>query len=140
MTSKYLLTLFLAGLCSLDAPAQGVPDDAVARSVDQEYPSLLELYKHIHAHPELSLHEKQTAARIAEELRKTGFEVTTGVGGNGVVGVLRNGPGPTVLLRTELDALPVKEQTGLPYASTATTKNAAGVQRKSRSACFGSAQ
>jgi hippurate hydrolase len=135
MTSKYLLTLFLAGLCSLDAPAQGVPDDAVARSVDQEYPSLLELYKHLHAHPELSLHEKQTAARIAEELRKTGFEVTTGVGGNGVVGVLRNGPGPTVLLRTELDGLPVKEETGLPYASTATTKSDAGTEVPVMHAC-----
>ena len=135
MKSKCLLTLFLAGWCSINAPAQVVPDDAVARSIDREYPSLLELYKHIHAHPELSLHEKATAARIAEELRQAGFEVTTGVGGNGVVGVLRNGPGPTVLLRTELDALPIKEETGLPYASTATTQNGAGVQVPLMHAC-----
>lgn len=135
MRPKYFLTLFLAGWCSIIAPAQVVPDDAVARSVDQEYPSLLELYKHIHTHPELSLHEKETAARIATELRKAGFDVTTGVGGNGVVGVLRNGPGPTVLLRTELDALPVKEETGLPYASTATTKNDVGVEVPVMHAC-----
>ena len=135
MRPKYFLTLFLAGWCSINAPAQVVPDDAVARSVDHEYPSLLELYKHIHAHPELSLHEKATAARIAEELRKAGFDVTTGVGGNGVVGVLRNGPGPTVLLRTEMDALPVKEETGLPYASTATTKNDVGVEVPVMHAC-----
>src|SRR5271165_3259400 len=89
MRTKYFLTLFLAGWCSINAAAQVVPDDAVARSVDKEYPSLLELYKHIHAHPELSMHEKETAARIGEELRQAGFDVTTGVGGNGVVGVLR---------------------------------------------------
>jgi hippurate hydrolase len=81
------------------------------------------------------LHEKETAARIAEELRKAGLEVTTGVGGNGVVGVLRNGPGPTVLLRTELDALPVKEETGLPYASTATTRNDDGMEVPVMHAC-----
>lgn len=135
MKPKSLLTLLLAGCCFLNAPAQGVPNDAVLQGVDQEYPSLLELYKHIHAHPELSLHEKETAARISEELRKAGFEVTTGVGGHGVVGVFRNGPGPTVLLRTELDGLPVKEETGLPYASTATTKNAAGVEVPLMHAC-----
>ncbi len=127
MKSKYLLTVFVVGWCSITALAQVRPDEAVAQIVDREYPSLLELYQHIHAHPELSMHEKATAVRIAEELRKAGFDVTTGVGGNGVVGVLRNGPGPTVLLRTELDALPVKEETGLPYASTVTTKNDDGV-------------
>jgi hippurate hydrolase len=135
MKLKSLFTVFVSGWCSIAALAQVRPDDAVAQSVNHEYPSLLELYKHIHAHPELSMHEKDTAARIGKELRKAGFDVTTGVGGSGVVGVLRNGPGPTVLLRTELDALPVKEETGLPYASTATTRNDVGVEVPVMHAC-----
>ena len=90
----------------------------------QEYPSLFELYKHLHSHPELSFQEVQSAARVADELRKAGCEVTTGIGKHGVVGVMRNGAGPTVLLRADMDALPVKEQTGLPYASTVTAKDA----------------
>jgi hippurate hydrolase len=79
--------------------------------------SLVTLYRHLHSHPELSLREKETAARIAQELRAVGAEVTERVGGHGVVGLLRNGEGPTILIRTDLDALPVTEQTGLVYAS-----------------------
>ena len=94
--------------------------------LDQMYPQLDALYLDLHKNPELAMKEQRTSARMAEELRKLGYEVTTGVGGTGVVGVLRNGKGPTVLLRTELDALPVEEKTGLPYASTATAVNAAG--------------
>jgi hippurate hydrolase len=86
-----------------------------------EYDYLDALYLHLHRNPEISLQEKDTAARIAQELRTAGFEVTENFGGYGVVGVLRNGEGPTLLIRTDLDALPVKEQTGVPYASTATT-------------------
>jgi len=82
---------------------------------------LVGLYKHLHAHPELSFQEVATAARVAEELKKAGAEVTTGVGKLGVVGVLRNGRGPTVLVRSDLDALPVTEATGLPHASKVTT-------------------
>ena len=82
---------------------------------------LVTLYRHLHSHPELSFRETETARRIAEELRKTGADVTTGVGKHGVVGVLKNGPGPTVLVRTDLDALPVVEETGLPYASKVKT-------------------
>lgn len=78
---------------------------------------LLALYKHLHAHPELSFQEERTAQRVAAELRAAGFEVTEGVGGFGLVGLLRNGPGPTLMLRTDLDGLPVVEKTGLPYAS-----------------------
>ena len=85
------------------------------------------LYKHLHAHPELSYKEVATASRIAEELRKAGAEVTEGVGKLGVVGVLRNGRGPTVLIRSDLDALPVTEATGLPYASKATAQGDDGV-------------
>jgi amidohydrolase len=84
------------------------------------------LYQHLHAHPELSYKEVETAKRLAEELRRAGAEVTTGVGDLGVVGVLRNGEGPTVLVRSDMDALPVVEQTGLPFASKVTTKDDAG--------------
>jgi amidohydrolase len=94
--------------------------------LEQIYPQLDALYIDLHKNPELSMKEQRTAARMAEELRKLGYEVTAGVGGTGVVGVLRNGKGPTVLLRTELDALPVEEKTGLPYASTATGVNPQG--------------
>jgi hippurate hydrolase len=79
---------------------------------------LEELYKDVHRHPELSMQEERTAGLASERLRKAGFEVTTGVGQTGVVGVLRNGDGPTVMLRADMDALPVQEQTGLDYAST----------------------
>ena len=94
--------------------------------LDQIYPQLDALYIDLHKNPELSMKEQRTSARMAEELRKLGYEVTAGVGGTGVVGVLSNGKGPTVLLRTELDALPVEEKTGLPYASNATGVNPQG--------------
>ncbi len=94
--------------------------------LDALYPSLDALYQDLHRNPELSNHEVKTAAKLAAHLRGLGYEVTEHVGGNGIVGVLKNGAGPTLLIRTELDALPVKEQTGLPYASTVATKNDAG--------------
>src|SRR5215472_17300870 len=94
--------------------------------LDSIYPQLDALYLALHKNPELSGQETKTAAKLAERLRKLGYEVTTGVGGNGVVGVLRNGNGPTVLLRTELDALPVEEKTSLPYASKVTAKDRTG--------------
>ncbi len=77
------------------------------------------LYRDIHAHPELAFQEERTAGLIADRLRDLGYDTTTGVGRTGVVGVLRNGAGPTVLLRADMDALPVQEKTGLGYASTA---------------------
>lgn len=83
-------------------------------------PDIQALYQDIHAHPELSMQETRTAGIAAERLRQSGYEVTTGVGGTGVVGVLRNGEGPTVMLRADMDALPIKEETGIPYASQAT--------------------
>ena len=87
---------------------------------------LLDLYRHLHAHPELSFKETKTAERIAEELRAAGADVTTGVGKLGIVGVMKNGPGKTVLVRSDLDALPVTEATGLPYSSKVTTKDDEG--------------
>ena len=97
-----LATLFL----SLFAHAEG------------ESTGLLDLYKYFHSHPELSFQEEQTSARVAQELQSAGFEVSTGIGGHGVVGLLENGEGPTLMLRMDTDGLPVVEQTGLPYAST----------------------
>lgn len=109
--------------------------ETVRSRVNREYPALLELYKHLHTNPELSFHEEKTAARVADELKRAGYEVTTGVGGHGVVAVLKNGSGPTVLVRSDLDGLPVKEQTGLPYASTVTTKDDAGREVSTMHAC-----
>jgi amidohydrolase len=101
----------------------------------RDYAHLAALYKHLHANPELSFHETKTAARVADELRSAGFAVTERVGTNGVVGVLENGPGPTVMLRTDLDALPVREQTGLEYASKATHRETNGVAISVMHAC-----
>ncbi|EDY17206.1 amidohydrolase [Chthoniobacter flavus Ellin428] len=101
----------------------------------KELPSLVALYKDLHAHPELSLHEEQTAARLAQELRAAGLDVTEKVGLHGIVGILKNGDGPVILVRTELDALPVKEKTGLPYASTIVTKDDAGSEAPVMHAC-----
>jgi len=84
---------------------------------DELLAKLAEIYRDIHANPELSMQEHRTAGIAASWLREQGFEVTEGVGGTGVVGLLRNGNGPTVLLRADMDALPIKERTGLPYAS-----------------------
>ena len=101
----------------------------------QELPSLVSLYQELHANPELSMHEVETAARMAKELRAAGFEVTEKVGGNGLVGVLRNGDGPVIMVRTDLDALPVKEQTGVPYASTKVVKDDLGREVNVMHAC-----
>jgi hippurate hydrolase len=98
----------------------------VRQMVDKQYPSLETLYTTLHKEPELSLAEEKTSKRLAEQWRSAGFEVTERVGGFGVVGVLRNGAGKTLLIRTDLDALPVKENTGAPYRSTAQATNSTG--------------
>jgi amidohydrolase len=97
-----------------------------AQDVEAVYPPIQATYVDLHEHPELSFHEVETARKMAEGLRKLGFEVTTGVGGTGVVGVLKNGSGPTVLIRTDMDALPVPEKTGLTYASKVVVKDDTG--------------
>src|SRR6266852_5942159 len=99
---------------------------AVPKEVQTVYPDAKALYLDIHQSPELSSHETQTAAKLASQLRSLGYEVTEHVGGTGIVAILRNGAGPTVMLRTELDALPVEEKTGLAYASKVRTKDDAG--------------
>src|SRR3954449_8191228 len=94
-----------------------------------------ELYREVHQHPELSHHENRTAGLVAERLRGAGYEVHERVGGTGVVGILRNGAGPTVLLRADMDALPVREATGLPYASRETSTDADGDEVPVMHAC-----
>src|SRR5437588_3318935 len=91
--------------------------EPVLKNLDRLIPDLEALYKDVHAHPELSMQETRTAGLAADRLRAAGYEVTTGVGKTGVGGLLRNGDGPTVMLRADMDALPVEEATGLPYAS-----------------------
>src|SRR6476646_5436837 len=85
-----------------------------------------QVYKDIHAHPELSFQETKTASLVASKLKELGYEVLEGVGRTGVIGILRNGEGKTVLARADMDALPVRENTGLPYASTVTAVDDAG--------------
>src|SRR6266403_366912 len=122
--------LWTSIFCSAVAFAQETPRSLA----DNELPSLLTIYKDIHTHPELSGHEERTASFIAKELRAAGCQVTEHLGkyeksdlkGYGVVGVMKNGDGPTVLVRTDMDALPVEEQTGLPYASKVVAKNDEG--------------
>src|SRR5215467_2230981 len=120
-------------LCTLCAPvlmAQSDLDQRVAKEID----SLVATYKHLHSNPELSTQEKESSALIATELRKLGYDVTDhfgtyeqpGLTGYGVVGVLKNGPGPTVYVRTDMDALPIVENTGLPFASHVKVKRADG--------------
>ncbi|WP_427853108.1 amidohydrolase [Stenotrophomonas acidaminiphila] len=92
----------------------------------QLQPRLVEIYQDLHQHPELSMQEQRTAGIAADHLQRLGYVVTRGVGGTGVVGLLRNGDGPTVMLRADMDALPMAEQTGLPYASTATATDGDG--------------
>jgi hippurate hydrolase len=99
---------------------------ALLRGLTGLLPEIEALYKDIHAHPELSMQETRTAGVAADRLKKAGYEVTTGVGTTGVVGLLRNGEGPTVMLRADMDALPIAESTGLPYASKVTAMDAEG--------------
>src|SRR5256885_8277152 len=122
--SRFALACLVALVPVLPSDATAGPPELAG--LDAAYPSLDALYLDLHRNPELSRHEEKTAAKLAARLRALGFEVTEHVGGHGIVGVLRNGKGPTVLVRTDMDALPVKEQTGLPYASTVVTKNDAG--------------
>jgi amidohydrolase len=98
----------------------------VLANLDSLLGDLESIYKDFHAHPELSMHENRTAQIAADRLRAADYEVTTGVGKTGVVGLLRNGDGPTIMLRADMDALPVKEATGLPYASNITTTDREG--------------
>ena len=112
-----------AALCAasvLPARAQidvGRLKTAIEGAVESYYPKLDALYKDLHAHPEIAFQEEKTAAKLAAEMRALGFDVTEKVGKTGLVAIYRNGDGPTIMVRTELDALPMEEKTGLAYAS-----------------------
>ena len=103
--------------------------------VETEIPYLKELYIDIHKNPEISLMEKETSIKLANELRKVGFEVEENFGGYGIVGILKNGEGPTILYRTDMDALPMEEKTGLPYSSKIITKNVDGTDVGTMHSC-----
>jgi len=131
MNIRSLSILILSIFASRFALAQEM---TVEKTAVSELPSLLAIYKDLHSHPELSWHEEKTSAFVAKELRATGCEVTENFGkydnpnlkSYGVIGIMKNGTGPTVLVRTDMDALPVHEETGLPYASNVVTKNDEG--------------
>ncbi len=120
----------LAIAYAVPAQADGLRDDLMA-----DMPGLMELYRDLHANPELSFEEHKTAAKLATRMRDLGFEVTEGVGQTGVVSVMRNGDGPVVMLRADMDGLPVIEQTGLPFASTVQATPASGVTTGVMHAC-----
>jgi amidohydrolase len=109
--------------------------DTVLHGLDEILPALEDVYRDVHAHPELSMQEQRTARIAADSLQRAGYDVTSQVGRTGVVGLLANGDGPTVMLRADMDALPVKEATGLPYASNATATDAAGNEVAVMHAC-----
>lgn len=127
--TRPLAGLSLAGVFLFSQAARPAASaNLITAAANHAYPAALQLYQRIHQHPELSGEEHETAALIAAQLRALGYEVTTHVGGEGLVALLRNGPGATVMLRTELDALPIQEKTGLPYASKVFSQNAAGAE------------
>ena len=132
MVSKFTSTALAALAVATAAPAQA---NDLRETLAADMPELMELYRELHANPELSFEEHETAAKLAARMRALGFEVTEGVGRTGVVSVMRNGDGPTVLLRADMDGLPVVEQTGLPYASTQTATPASGVTTGVMHAC-----
>src|SRR5215470_17206178 len=114
LLTSVALCIALPARAELDVP---ILKSAIETSVESNYDHLDALYKDIHAHPELAFQEVKTAAKLAAEMRALGFEVTEQVGKTGLVAIYKNGSGPTVMVRTELDALPMEEKTGLPYAS-----------------------
>ncbi len=129
---KSIGATILAALLSLSAPAYA---SDLQKSVAQDYPYLFSLYKHLHTHPELSFKEVETAKRIGDELELAGFEVTRQFGGEGLVAVMKNGEGPTLLIRADMDALPVPEQTGVPYPSTVKSIEQTGQEVSVMHAC-----
>jgi metal-dependent amidase/aminoacylase/carboxypeptidase family protein len=132
-----LPSILLASMISIAsaAPAPEELRNLVTRKVEAEYPSLFKIYTDLHAHPELSFMEVKTAALVASELRALGFTVTERVGKIGVVGVLANGSGPTVLVRADMDGLPIKENSGVPYASTDIVKDISGDDQPAMHGC-----
>lgn len=137
--SRLLDLLSIAAVCVFFCTLLVSVNTCVAADLDEWFDSNLdkhmELYRWLHANPELSLYEKKTASKIAESWEDLGFKITTGVGGHGVVAILENGEGPTVMLRTDLDALPITEATPLPFASTVVAINEDGAETGVMHAC-----
>jgi len=131
----HMRTLKAGLLLALSMMPGAVMADQVDDAIGRELPSLTALYRDLHAHPELSLQEKATSAKLAALVRPLGFTVTEGVGGHGVVAVMKNGPGPVLLIRADMDALPVVEKTGLPFASTVRATTRDGVESGVMHAC-----
>lgn len=131
------LLAFAAPLALVATPAAAEPagPDDLRASIAAQLPGLMAIYRDLHQHPELSFQEVRSAKVMADAARAAGFTVTEGVGKTGVVAVLKNGPGPVVLIRADMDALPVVEQTGLPFASTARGTSTAGVESGIMHAC-----
>ena len=123
-----------AGLIAMSLSSTS-PAATIADGIKADMPQLMALYRDIHANPELSMQEVRTPAKLAAEMRKLGFEVTEHVGKTGVVAVMKNGPGPVLLIRADMDALPVKAQTGLPFASTVIGKLPDGTPTPVMHAC-----
>ena len=124
--------LLLAAAMTLTSPASAA---TLSDSIKADMPQLMALYRDLHAHPELSMQEVRTPGLLAPEMRKLGFDVTEHVGQTGVVAVMKNGPGPVLLIRADMDALPVKEQTGLPFASKVMGKLPDGTETPVMHAC-----
>ncbi len=130
-----MMKLSICAALAASVFAMPVQADPLRDAVAKELPSLMEIYRDLHAHPELSFQEVGTAAKLAAEARRLGFEVTEKVGQTGIVAVLKNGPGPVVLIRTDMDGLPVVEQTGLPFASTVRGVSRSGTETGVMHAC-----
>src|SRR5690606_34455201 len=133
---KTTLTAVLAAVLAAGSAPAVAQDAALKAAVKADYDANLgALFDHFHRNPELSGMEVQTAARMAQELRALGYQVTTGVGGTGVVAVLKNGAGPTVMIRADMDGLPLLENSGLANASTARQADSDGTEKPVMHAC-----
>jgi hippurate hydrolase len=132
MRTKLFAALLLASVMTAPVPAAA---QDLRQAIARDLPDLMSLYRDLHTNPELSMQETRSAARMAAEARRAGFTVTTGVGGTGVVAVMENGAGPILLLRADMDALPVEEQTGLPFASHVRGTSLTGVESGVMHAC-----
>ncbi|WP_226015598.1 amidohydrolase [Novosphingobium sp. FKTRR1] len=134
LKTRAFASILAASAAALITPSAHAADD-LAATIRADLPGLVATYRDLHKNPELSFQELRSSAILADAARKAGFEVTEKVGKTGVVAVLRNGPGPTVLIRADMDGLPVVEQTGLPFASTARGVSTAGVESGIMHAC-----
>lgn len=132
-SSRDRLTALLGLLCAVLFPTAQADD--LTADIAAHYPALGSLFQYFHANPELSMQEFKTSDRLAAELKAEGYAITRGIGGTGLIGVMRNGDGPVVMIRADMDGLPVQEKTGLEYASTARQVNLAGVDMPVMHAC-----